>query len=153
MTADDDASMHSSASSGKTSLGRPIEDATHLAQHPSVLGLNGPGPHPPPSAAGEDPMSARSRCPFSGMSFPKNSHDDQRATSSRSAAAASSGLRTVAAVGPMAPMASGVAEAARPRNKSEVVLQPFHKPGGTQRVKLVDGKVVLKEEGERPFYW
>ncbi|KAL1305845.1 hypothetical protein AAFC00_004002 [Neodothiora populina] len=79
-------SVHSN-SSGKTSLGRPLEDATHLS-----------GP----------------RCPFSGMSIADR--DEQRATATRS-----------------------------PRLEKEPdVMRQFHKPG-TPRVRLVDGKTVMKE--------
>jgi len=95
-SADDGSSMHttSTASSGKTSLGRPIEDATHLA-----------GP----------------RCPFSGISF--NDRDEQRAVCTRS-----------------------------PRlDHGNDVMQQYHKTG-TPRVRIVDGKTVLKENlDDKPF--
>lgn len=90
----DSVSVTSSVSSGKTSLGRPIEDATHLASR---------------------------GCPFSGMSFSDPS--EQRAMATRS-----------------------------PRlEESPNLLMQFHKPG-TPRVKVVDGKTVLKENLDpKPF--
>lgn len=86
-------SVHS-GSSGKTSLGRPIEDAAHLD---------------------------RPRCPFSGMTM--QDREDQRATATRS-----------------------------PKIESGPdVMREFHKPG-TPRVRIVDGKTVLKENLDpRPF--
>ncbi|KAI5208984.1 hypothetical protein E4T39_00945 [Aureobasidium subglaciale] len=92
-----------SSDSGKTSLGRPIEEATHL----------------------NDGMS---RCPFSGMSRtgPNPAElERQRATST-----------------PRSPRVNGTAPE---------VLQQYHNPG-TPRVRLIDGKTVLKENLEpNPF--
>ncbi|KAI5275571.1 hypothetical protein E4T47_01607 [Aureobasidium subglaciale] len=92
-----------SSDSGKTSLGRPIEEATHLS----------------------DGMS---RCPFSGMSRtgPNPAElERQRATSA-----------------PRSPRVNGTAPE---------VLQQYHNPG-TPRVRLIDGKTVLKENLEpNPF--
>lgn len=93
-------STKSSSDSGKTSLGRPIEEATHLS----------------------DSMS---RCPFSGLARPIPAElERQRATSSRS------------------PRMNGTAPDVR---------QQYHTPG-TPRLRLVDGKTVLKENLEpNPF--
>ncbi|THY66103.1 hypothetical protein D6C97_01997 [Aureobasidium pullulans] len=91
-----------SSDSGKTSLGRPIEEATHLG----------------------DGMS---RCPFSGMARSGPNPADlerQRATSTRS------------------PRVNGTAPD---------VLQQYHTPG-TPRIRIIDGKTVLKENLEpNPF--
>ncbi|KAG9563278.1 hypothetical protein KCU71_g6907, partial [Aureobasidium melanogenum] len=87
-----------SSDSGKTSLGRPIEEATHLG----------------------DGMS---RCPFSGMARTVSNPaelDRQRATSTRS------------------PRVNGTAPD---------VLQQYHSPG-TPRIRIIDGKTVLKENLE-----
>jgi hypothetical protein len=91
-----------SSDSGKTSLGRPIEEATHLG----------------------DGMS---RCPFSGMARSGPNPADlerQRATSTRS------------------PRVNGTAPE---------VLRQYHSPG-TPRIRIIDGKTVLKENLEpNPF--
>jgi hypothetical protein len=91
-----------SSDSGKTSLGRPIEEATHLG----------------------DGMS---RCPFSGMARSGPNPADlerQRATSTRS------------------PRVNGTAPD---------VLQQYHSLG-TPRIRIIDGKTVLKENLEpNPF--
>ncbi|KAH0102707.1 hypothetical protein KCU96_g2420, partial [Aureobasidium melanogenum] len=87
-----------SSDSGKTSLGRPIEEATHLG----------------------DGMS---RCPFSGMARTVSNPAElerQRATSTRS------------------PRVNGTAPD---------VLQQYHSPG-TPRIRIIDGKTVLKENLE-----
>ncbi|KAI4737399.1 hypothetical protein E4T50_12106 [Aureobasidium sp. EXF-12298] len=87
-----------SSDSGKTSLGRPIEEATHLGD-----GI--------------------SRCPFSGMARTVSNPaelDRQRATSTRS------------------PRVNGTAPD---------VLQQYHSPG-TPRIRIIDGKTVLKENLE-----
>ncbi|KAK6345301.1 hypothetical protein TWF718_007222 [Orbilia javanica] len=99
---DDDASVRSngtnaskrSSESGKTILGRPIEEATHLMD-----GMN------------------MGRCPFSGMARPDPAHlERQRAVPSRPAAVNMSG--------------NGLSE--------------YHIPG-TPRLKLVNGRTVLKQ--------
>lgn len=107
-SAEDDSSIltTSTASSGKTSLGRPIEEASHL-NNGGVPGNGGGG----------------ARCPFSGMSI-GGDRDEQRATATRSP---------------------------KLDHGPDVKLQQFHKPG-TPRVRLVDGKTVLKENLDaKPF--
>lgn len=106
---DDSASVHTSrtgssnrsSDSGKTSLGRPIEEATHLGD-----GMN------------------MSRCPFSGLARNPAELERQRATSTRSP---------------------------RMNDTTPEIRQTYHTPG-TPRLRLVDGKTVLKENLEpNPF--
>ncbi|KAF3942184.1 hypothetical protein ABW19_dt0209109 [Dactylella cylindrospora] len=103
---DDASSIHSAATSSsasskssKTSIGRPIEEATHL-HGGSMDGM---------------------RCPFSGMARPDPADlEKQRATLSRPQAANGS---------------SGTA----------VDLAKQYRTPGTPRLRLIDGKTVLKE--------
>lgn len=117
----DDSSVRSSSTastrsndSGKTSIGRPIEEAKHLHNGVDITGMLPEG---------------MTRCPFSGMARPSADPaalDKQRAATTRSPALS--------------------------KNNSVDLPRQLYSNPGTPRLRLIDGKTVLKENlGPNPF--